>query len=81
MGAALPPLVADDQGELLVSVDRETPANESLLSTLIASGDTSLHWLYRHVRFSLGRDLIPDEELESHWAAEVLRLRQVWRYR
>ncbi|MER6230612.1 hypothetical protein ABT169_15875 [Streptomyces sp. NPDC001616] len=81
MGGALPHLVADDQGELLVSVDQETPADEPLLSTLIASGDTSLHWLYRHVRFSLGRGRIPDEELESHWAAEVLRLRQVWRYR
>ncbi|MGX5397148.1 hypothetical protein ACWLMY_35470 [Streptomyces anulatus] len=81
MGGALPHLLADDQGELLVSVDRETRADEPLLSTLIASGDTSLHWLYRHVRFSLGRDRIPDEDLEAHWAAEVLRLRQVWRYR
>ncbi|MGW1930162.1 hypothetical protein [Streptomyces sp. NPDC001919] len=81
MGGSLPHLHPDDQGELLVSVDRETPEGEPLLSTLIASADTSLHWLYRHVRFSLGRERIPDTELKTHWAAEVLRLRQIWRYR
>ncbi|MER5386176.1 hypothetical protein ABT040_39055 [Streptomyces sp. NPDC002688] len=81
MGGALPHLHPDDQGELLVAVDQETPAGEPLLSTLIASADTSLHWLYRHVRFSLGRERIPDAELEAHWATEVLRLRQFWRHR
>ncbi|MGW0550117.1 hypothetical protein [Streptomyces altiplanensis] len=81
MGGALPHLHPDDQGELLVAVDRETPADEPLLSTLIASADTSLHWLYPHVRFSLGRERVPDAELETHWAAEVLHLRQLWRHR
>lgn len=81
MGGGLPHLHPDDQGELLVAVDRETPAAEPLLSTLITSTDSSLHWLYRHVRFSLGRERIPDSELEAHWATEVLRLRQIWRHR
>ncbi|MBL3671141.1 hypothetical protein JL475_35475 [Streptomyces sp. M2CJ-2] len=81
MGGGLPHLHPDDQGELLVAVDRETPADEPLLSTLITSTDASLHWLYRHVRFSLGRERIPASELEAHWATEVLRLRQIWRYR
>ncbi|MFG2997205.1 hypothetical protein [Streptomyces sp. NPDC048340] len=81
MGGTLPHLHPDDQGELLVAVDRETPAGDPLLSTLIASADASLHWLYRHVRFSLGRERIPDAELEAHWATEVLRLRQQWRHR
>ncbi|MGY3843986.1 hypothetical protein ACWV2X_01810 [Streptomyces hydrogenans] len=81
MGGALPHLHPDDQGELLVTVDRETPADEPLLSTLITSTDASLHWLYRHVRFSLGRERIPASELEAHWATEVLRLRQIWRHR
>ncbi|MGW2544384.1 hypothetical protein ACWC5I_26765 [Kitasatospora sp. NPDC001574] len=80
MGGALPHLHPDDQGELLVAVDRETPAGDPLLSTLIASTDASLHWIYRHVRFSLGRERIPDAELEAHWATEVLRLRQRWRH-
>jgi hypothetical protein len=56
MGGGLPYLQPDDQGELLVAVDRETPADEPLPSTLVTSTDTSLHWLYRHVRFSLGRE-------------------------
>lgn len=81
MGGALPHLHPDDQGELLVAVDHETPAGDPLLSTLIASTDASLHWIYRHVRFSLGRERIPDAELEAHWATEVLRLRQRWRHR
>jgi hypothetical protein len=81
MGGGLPHLHPDDQGELLVAVDRDTQADEPLLSTLIVSGDTSLHWLYRHIRFSLGRERIPTSELEGHWAAEVLRLRQIWRFR
>ncbi|MFI1565305.1 hypothetical protein ACH4ZX_20020 [Streptomyces sp. NPDC020490] len=81
MGGGLPHLSPDDQGELLVAIDRETPADEPLLSTLISSADTSLHWLYRHVRFSLGRERIPASELEAHWATEVLRLRQIWRHR
>jgi hypothetical protein len=81
MGGGLPHLHPDDQGELLVAIDRETPADEPLLSTLITSADTSLHWLYRHVRFSLGRERIPASDLEAHWATEVLRLRQIWRHR
>ncbi|MFG3191040.1 hypothetical protein [Streptomyces omiyaensis] len=81
MGGALPHLHPDDQGELLVCVDRETTEDEPLLSTLVASADASLHWLYKHVRFSLGRERVPDAELEAHWASEVLRLRQIWRHR
>ncbi|MER7932109.1 MULTISPECIES: hypothetical protein [unclassified Streptomyces] len=81
MGGGLPHLHPDDQGELLVAVDRETPADEPLLSTLITSTEESLHWLYRHVRFSLGRERIPVSDLEAHWTSEVLRLRQIWRHR
>ncbi|MEU7042826.1 hypothetical protein AB0A77_17410 [Streptomyces varsoviensis] len=80
-GGGLPHLHPDDQGELLVAVDRGTPADEPLLSTLITSADASMHRLYRHVRFSLGREHIPASDLEAHWVTEVLRLRQVWRHR
>ncbi|MFC8124878.1 hypothetical protein [Streptomyces sp. NPDC057302] len=81
MAGGLPHIHPDDQGELLVAVDRETPAGEPLLSTLVASADASLHWLYRHVCFSLGRERIPEPDLPAHWATEVLRLRQTWRHR
>ncbi|RVU29006.1 hypothetical protein EOT10_03985 [Streptomyces antnestii] len=81
MAGGLPHLHPDDQGELLIAVDRETPVGEPLLSTLVASADASLHWLYRHVCFSLGRERIPEPDLPAHWATEVLRLRQTWRHR
>ncbi|MEW2219126.1 hypothetical protein AB0939_07385 [Streptomyces sp. NPDC006990] len=81
MDGRLPHLHPDDQGELLVVVDQGTPAEEPLLSALVASSDASLHWLYRHVRFSLGRKHITDEDLAAHWPMEVLRLRQRWRHR
>ncbi|WP_153812234.1 hypothetical protein [Streptomyces sp. SUK 48] len=81
MAGGLPHLHPDDQGELLVAVDRETPVGEPLLSTLVASSDASLHWLYRHVRFSLDLERIPEPDLPAHWATEVLRLRQTWRHR
>ncbi|WP_405729380.1 hypothetical protein OG885_10200 [Streptomyces sp. NBC_00028] len=76
MAGGLPHLHPDDQGELLVAVDQETPVGEPLLSTFVASSDASLHWLYRHVRFSLGGERIPEPDLPAHWATEVLRLRQ-----
>jgi hypothetical protein len=81
MQETLPHLHPDDQGELLVAVDYRTPHDEPLLTTLIASVDASQHWLYPHVRHSLGRPRIPDDELEMHWAQEILRLRQTWRHR
>ncbi|MET7843205.1 hypothetical protein ABZT45_32285 [Streptomyces sp. NPDC005356] len=81
MQETLPHLHPDDQGELLVAVDYRTPHDEPLLTTLIASVDASQHWLYPHVRHSLGRPRIPDDELEVHWAQEILRLRQTWRHR
>lgn len=80
-GGRLPHLHPDDQGEILVAVDWRTPADEPLLSCLVAGADRSHHWLYRHVRHSLGRERIPEAELPAHWPVEVLRLRQIWRHR
>ncbi|WP_326790469.1 hypothetical protein [Streptomyces sp. NBC_00151] len=81
MQEPLPHLHPDDLGELLVAVDRSTPQNEPLLTTLMASAEASQHWLYPHVRHSLDRPRIAEEELSAHWAREVLKLRQLWRYR
>ncbi|MEU1457233.1 hypothetical protein [Streptomyces avermitilis] len=81
MKEPLPHLHPDDMGELLVAVDRSTPQGEPLLTTLIASAEASQHWLYPHVRYSLDRPRIAEEELTAHWAREVLKLRQLWRYR
>lgn len=81
LGGDLPYLHPDDQGELLVMVDSDTPPNEPLLSALVTGADLSPHGLYRHVRYSLGRKRVPDESVEADWRTDVLRLHQLWRHR
>ncbi|MFE4411328.1 hypothetical protein [Streptomyces sp. NPDC056821] len=80
-GGQLPFLHPDDQVALLVAADRGTPSDEPLLSTLVDSSVAAPHRLYRQVRLGLGREPVPDTELETHRAMEALRLRQIWRYR
>src|SRR5690606_16531853 len=80
-GGQFPFLHPDDQVALLVAVDRSTPADEPLLSTLVDSSVAAPHRLYRQVRLGLGREPVPDAELEAHRAMEALRLRGLWRYR
>ncbi|MEU9488098.1 hypothetical protein AB0D83_31445 [Streptomyces decoyicus] len=78
----LPQLHPDDQGEVLVMVDRNTPSDEPLLSALITMGDRHIHPLYRHVGYSLGRQLPrPENGLQSQWHMDVLRLHSLWRHR
>ncbi|MGI5357453.1 competence protein CoiA family protein [Streptomyces sp. CA-252508] len=80
--SVLPHLHPDDQGEVLVAVDRDTPATEPLLSSLIVVGDGEIHPLYRHVAFSLDRKVpLSDAALRSEWTVDVLRLRTLWKHR
>ncbi|MBD0843501.1 competence protein CoiA family protein [Streptomyces sp. TRM68416] len=80
--SVLPHLHPDDQGEVLVAVDRDTPATEPLLSSLIVAGDGEIHPLYRHVAFSLDRKVpLSDAALRSEWTVDVLRLRTLWKHR
>lgn len=80
--SVLPRLHPDDQGEILVAVDRDTPADEPLLSSLIIVGDGEIHPLYRHIAFSLDRDIpLSDAGLRSEWTVDVLRLRALWKHR
>ncbi|MER6148157.1 hypothetical protein [Streptomyces hirsutus] len=81
MGGELPYLHPDDQGEILVQVDLGTPADEPLLAALVAGADLSPHSLYRHVRYSLGRERMTEESLAAEWPVEVLWLYQLWRHR
>lgn len=78
MAGALPFLHPDDQRELLLAVDAETPAGSPLLCTLITSSGPSPHRLYLQVRSGLGRRHIPDAELAAHRANELRRLQQTW---
>ncbi|WMC89576.1 hypothetical protein [Streptomyces rochei] len=79
-GAEAPRL---DREAVVALVDRIRPLlqDEPLLSALVAGADLSPHGLYRHIRFSHGRERVPDASLEMHWRMEVLELFHLWRHR
>lgn len=81
VGGDTSPLHPRHQGEILMMADRDTPADEPLLSTLVAGADLSPDGLYPHIRHSLGRKRVPDPSIEMHWRMDVLRLHQLWRHR
>ncbi|MEU3398152.1 competence protein CoiA family protein [Streptomyces filamentosus] len=82
LSGELPHLHPDDQGQVLVLADANTPADEPLLSALVTTNNGDLHPLYRHVAFSLGRETAsgPDE-LHARWQMDVLRLYGIWKHR
>ncbi|MFD9122212.1 competence protein CoiA family protein [Streptomyces bottropensis] len=81
-GAELPHLHPDDQGEVLVLADADTPMSEPLLSALVTTNNGELHPLYRHVAYSLGRELpVPQDELHAQWQLDVLGLYGLWKHR
>ncbi|SPF04339.1 Competence protein [Streptomyces sp. MA5143a] len=81
-GADLPHLHPDDQGEVLVLVDVDTPMSEPLLSALVTTNNGEMHPLYRHVAYSLGRALpVRQDELHAQWQLDVLRLYGLWKHR
>ncbi|MFD6343242.1 competence protein CoiA family protein [Streptomyces roseolus] len=82
LGAGLPHLHPDDQGEVLVLADVDTPADEPLLSALITTNNGELHPLYRHVAFSLDRQQPQaQEKIHAQWQLDVLRLYNLWKHR
>ncbi|MEU9346446.1 competence protein CoiA family protein [Streptomyces sp. NPDC048278] len=81
-GVELPHLHPDDQGEILVLADADTPMSEPLLSALVTTNIGELHPLYRHVAYSLGRDLpVSQDELHAQWQLDVQRLYGLWKHR
>jgi hypothetical protein len=81
MGGRLRHVPADDEGEILLLVDEETPADEPPLAALVADAGLSPHRQYRRVRDSRGRERVPEQSLEMHWRMDVLELHQLWRHR
>ncbi|WP_158714329.1 hypothetical protein [Kitasatospora aureofaciens] len=79
---ALPALHPDDRVEVLVRVEAKTPADEPLLSSLLAVGDNTSPALYRSLAARLGR-VLPAKAVEAraYWQCEVLRLQALFRYR
>ncbi|MFI8419458.1 hypothetical protein [Streptomyces sp. NPDC085479] len=82
LNVELPHLHPDDQGQVLVLADADTPADEPLLSALVTTNQGDLHPLYRHVAFSLGRETPSgQDELHARWQLDVLRLYGIWKHR
>ncbi|OSP44593.1 hypothetical protein B7767_04140 [Streptomyces sp. 13-12-16] len=82
LSVELPHLHPDDQGQVLVLADADTPADEPLLSTLVTTNNGDLHPLYRHVAYSLGRETPSrQDELHTRWQMDVLRLHSLWKHR
>ncbi|CAL9541767.1 hypothetical protein SUDANB120_04260 [Streptomyces sp. enrichment culture] len=82
LNVELPHLHADDQGQVLVLADADTPADEPLLSALVTTNQGGLHPLYRHVAYSLGRETPSgQDDLHAAWQLDVLRLYGIWKHR
>lgn len=83
LGSALPHhLHPDDQVEVLVQIDANTPADEPLLIALLAATDTDSPGLYERTAKRLGRDVPGDvQTVRSQWQPDVLHLHQLYRYK
>jgi hypothetical protein len=82
LGAALPHLHTDDQLAVLVQVDADTPADEPLLSALLAVADSNSPSLYDQAARLLGRVGAGDAAaVRSRWQTDALHLQQLYRYR
>ncbi|MFJ9854481.1 hypothetical protein [Streptomyces sp. NPDC101150] len=73
LGSALP-LHPADQLEVLLRVEKQTPADEPMLSALIAVNDSSPARLYQQLLDRVGRG----RSEPGWWQAEVHRLHQLW---
>ncbi|MGW0632900.1 hypothetical protein [Streptomyces sp. NPDC002758] len=60
----------------LDDLDAATPADEPLLTALIAAADTSDPALYQR----LGRE-VPGDAARARWQTDVLQLHQLYRYK
>ncbi|GAB1331679.1 zinc finger domain-containing protein [Streptomyces sennicomposti] len=83
LGSALPHhLHLDDQVAVLVRVDAHTPADEPLLSALVAANDPNSASVYQRVASQLGRTVPDDTQAaRSQWQTDALHLQQLYRYK
>ncbi|WP_405856902.1 hypothetical protein OG407_09640 [Streptomyces sp. NBC_01515] len=83
LGSALPHhLHPDDQVAVLVRVDAHTPADEPLLTALVAATDIHSAAVFQRVANQLGRTVPDDTEAAiSQWQTDALHLQQLYRYK
>ncbi|WP_329345021.1 hypothetical protein OG252_51635 [Streptomyces sp. NBC_01352] len=68
-----------DRIQVLTLVDRATPADQALLSCLVAAGDPDMTTSYREVAGALGLNL-PDNDLRDVLKADVQQVHDRWRH-
>ncbi|MDH6523470.1 hypothetical protein M2163_000025 [Streptomyces sp. SAI-135] len=79
LGSALPRTSLADRVRVLIRVDETTPADQDLLSTLVAAGDPGMTMPYREVAAALGLDLPPDDDdLRDVLEADVEQVHSYW---
>jgi hypothetical protein len=82
LGSALPHLDPADRVAVLAEVDAHTPADEPLLTALVAAGDTSTPAVYERVAKQLGRTVPTDTTTaRAQWQTDALHLQQLYRYK
>jgi hypothetical protein len=70
-----------DRVQVLTLVDRATPADQALLSSLVAAGDPDMTTSYREVATALGLDVpADDDDLRDVLEADVQQVHHHWRH-
>ncbi|MFH8663079.1 hypothetical protein [Streptomyces afghaniensis] len=70
-----------DRVQVLTLVDQATPADQALLSSLVAAGDPDMATSYRKVAAALGLDVpAGDDDLRDVLKADVQQVHQYWRH-
>ncbi|MFG2463368.1 hypothetical protein ACGFWE_40835 [Streptomyces sp. NPDC048523] len=81
LGSALPHMTLADRIQVLTLVDQTTPADQALLSSLVAAGDPDMTTAYRKVAAVLGLDLpSDDDDLRDVLDADVQQVHHHWRH-
>ncbi|MER5696103.1 hypothetical protein ACWDBO_29915 [Streptomyces mirabilis] len=82
LGSALPRMTLADRVQVLTLVDRATPVDQALLSSLVAAGDPEMTASYREVTAALGLDVpADDDDLRDVLDADVQQVHSYWHRR
>jgi hypothetical protein len=82
LGAALPDMTMADRVRILTLVDQSTPADQPLLSCLVAAGDPEMMTAFREVAGALGLEPPADEDdLRDVVEADVQQVHRHWRWK
>lgn len=81
LGSALPRMTLADRIQVMILVDQATPADQALLSSLVAAGDPDMTTSYRKVAGALGLDLPDDDDdLRDVLEADMQQVHYHWRH-